>query len=156
MGTDDGAIYNQVFHIRVMNEVLVHSFPDTFLTPAGEPLVDAVPVAIGCWQQAPLGAAAGHPEDGFHKTPAIGFPPNVNVRARAQESEDFRPLVVRQFNCSHTSIVPQMSTQPRVVVQGKCQGLVFSDFASQIASPHLVLRIRTLDLLRPGCAILEQ
>src|SRR5918999_5489711 len=47
------------------------------------------------------------------------------------------------------------SQRRRVVVQGKCQGLVFSDFVSQIASPHLVLRIRDPYLLRLEMCYIE-
>ena len=47
MGTDDGAIQDQVLHIWVMGKMLVHPFPDAFLAPAGEPFVDSVPAAIG-------------------------------------------------------------------------------------------------------------
>jgi hypothetical protein len=78
-----GAIDDQVFHIRVVSELVVHSFPDALLTPAGKPPVDGVPAAIGFRQQAPLGAATGHPEDAFHEASAISFGPNVNVRAGA-------------------------------------------------------------------------
>jgi hypothetical protein len=99
VGTYDGAIDNQVFHIRVVDEMVMHTFPDALLTPAGKPPVDGVPAAIGFRQQAPLGAATGHPEDTFHEASAIGFSPNVKVRAGAQESEDFGPLLVRKFNC---------------------------------------------------------
>ena len=95
MSTYYGAIDNQVFHIWVVGEVLMHSFPDALVTPAGEPFVDAVPVAVGLGQQAPLGAATGHPEDGFHEASAVGFGPNVKGRAGAQEPEDFGPLLVR-------------------------------------------------------------
>lgn len=77
-----GAIDDQVFHIRVVDEVLMHSFPDPLVTPAGEPFVDAVPVAIGLGQQAPLRAATGHPEDGFHEASAIGFLAHIDVGAR--------------------------------------------------------------------------
>jgi len=90
-----GAIDDQVFHIRVVSELVVHSFPDALLTPAGKPLVDGVPTAIGFWQQAPLGAATGHPDDSFNETSAIGFGSNVKVRTGAQEPEDFGPLLVR-------------------------------------------------------------
>jgi hypothetical protein len=94
VGTDDGAIYNQLFHIWIVGEVLMHSFPDTLLTPAGKPLVDGVPVAVGFRQQAPLGAATGHPEDGFDEASALGFVANVNIWTGAQELEYFRPLVI--------------------------------------------------------------
>ena len=83
MGTDDGAIQDQVLHIWVMGKLLVHPFPDAFLAPAGEPFVDSVPAAIGCWQEAPLGAAAGHPENGFNEAAAFRLVAHVDLRAGA-------------------------------------------------------------------------
>jgi hypothetical protein len=94
VGTDEGAIYTQVFHIWSVGEVVMHSFPDALLTPAGKPLVEGVPVAVGCRQQAPLGAATGHPEDGFAEASALGFVAHVDVWTGAQELEYFRPLVI--------------------------------------------------------------
>jgi hypothetical protein len=94
MGTDDGAIDNQVLHLWIVGEVLMHSFPKALLTPTGKALVDGVPVAVGFRQQAPLGAAAGHPEDGFDEASALGLVANVDVWTGAQELEYFRPLVV--------------------------------------------------------------
>ncbi len=83
MGTDDGAIEDPVLHIWVMSQMLVHPFPDAFLAPAGEPFVDCIPVAIGFWQQSPLGAAAGHPEDGFDEAAAFLLIAHVDLRAGA-------------------------------------------------------------------------
>ena len=83
MGTDDGAIEDQVLHIWVMGKMLVHPFPDAFLAPAGEPFVDSVPAARGFWQQAPLGAAAGHPENGVNETAAFPLVAHVDLRAGA-------------------------------------------------------------------------
>jgi hypothetical protein len=42
-----------------------------------------------------------------------------------------------------------------VVVQGKCQGLVFSDFVSQIASPIWFSGFGILDLLRLEMCYIE-
>lgn len=94
MSPHNGAIYNQVFHVRVVGEVMMHSFPDTFLAPAGKPLVDGVPVAVGLRQQAPLGAAAGHPEDSFNEASTLGLVTHVEIWTGLQELEYFRPLVV--------------------------------------------------------------
>jgi hypothetical protein len=44
VGTDDGAIEDQVLQVGVMSKVLVHPFPDAFLAPAGEPFVHRVPM----------------------------------------------------------------------------------------------------------------
>jgi hypothetical protein len=64
---DDGAVNDQVFHIRVIGEIGVHLFPDAMVAPAGEALVDAVPIAILLWQKAPLCAGAGYPKNRFNE-----------------------------------------------------------------------------------------
>ena len=79
MGTNHGAINDEVFHIRVMDEVLMHSLPDTLHAPAGEPLVDAVPSAILGWEQSPLGATSGDPKDTFDEASALGFLPHIHI-----------------------------------------------------------------------------
>jgi hypothetical protein len=83
VGRDDGAIEDQVLQVWVMGKMLVHPFPDTFLAPAGEPFVHRVPGAIGFWQPPPLGAAPGHPENGFNKATAFGLIAHVDLRAGA-------------------------------------------------------------------------
>ena len=79
MGTNHGAVNDEVFHIRVMDEVLMHSLPDTLHAPAGEPLVDAVPSAILGWQQSPLGTRPGDPQDTFDKAAAFSFLPHIHI-----------------------------------------------------------------------------
>ena len=79
MGTNHGAVNDEVFHIRVMDEVLMHSLPDTLHAPAREPLVDAVPSAILGWEQSPLGAGPGDPQDTFDKAPAFSFLPHIHI-----------------------------------------------------------------------------
>ena len=79
MGTNHSAVNDEVFHIRVIGEVLMHSLPDTLVAPAGEPLVDAVPSAILGWEQSPLGAGPGDPQDTFDKAPAFSFRPHIHI-----------------------------------------------------------------------------
>jgi|AP95_1055475.scaffolds.fasta_scaffold44244_3 hypothetical protein len=79
MGAYHRRIYHEVFHIGIMHEMLMHSFPDTLITPSGEPLVDAVPLAILAGQQSPLGAPASHPKDGFDEEATFGFLSSVNI-----------------------------------------------------------------------------
>ena len=79
MGTNHGAINDEVFHIRVMDEVLMHSLPDTLRARAGEPLVDAVPSAILGWEQSPLDTGPGDPQDTFDKATAFGFLPHIHI-----------------------------------------------------------------------------
>jgi hypothetical protein len=94
MSPHNGAVDDQVFQVRVIGEVMMHSFPDAFLAPAGKPLVDGVPVAIGLGQQSPGGAAAGHPEDSFNEAPTLGRVANVDIWTGLEKLEYFRPLVV--------------------------------------------------------------
>lgn len=94
MGAYNSAVDDQVFHIWVVNEMLMHPFPDSLVTPACEALIDAVPVAVVLWQKSPLGTAASHPEYGFDKPMALGFLTDVKVCTGMQELKDFGPLVV--------------------------------------------------------------
>ena len=80
MGTNHGAINDEVFHISVMDEVLMHSIPDTLHAPADEPLVDTVPSAILRWEQSPLGTGPRDPHDTFDKAAAISFVPHIHIR----------------------------------------------------------------------------
>jgi hypothetical protein len=54
MGTDDGTIWYQVLHIRVIGKMSEHFLPNPFVTPAGKAFVDAIPVTISLWQLTPL------------------------------------------------------------------------------------------------------
>jgi hypothetical protein len=94
-----GAINDDVFHIGVMDKILMHSFPNTLITPAGKAFIDTVPGAVILREQSPLGTAAGDPQDGFNEASAMDFLSDVHLWARAQEFEDLRPLIVSQFNC---------------------------------------------------------
>ena len=95
MGPYHRAVDNDIFHIGVLGKMVMHPFPDAFITPAGKPLVDAVPVAVAFGQQSPLGAATGDPENPFHKPAAVRFLAHIHVRAGTQELKDFPPLVIR-------------------------------------------------------------
>jgi len=79
MCTNHGAINDEMFHIRVTDEVLMHSLPDTLHAPAGEALVDAVPSAIFGWEQSPLGTGPGYPQDTFDKALAFSFLPHIHI-----------------------------------------------------------------------------
>ena len=79
MRTNHSAINNEMFHVRVVDEVLMHSLPDALHLPAGEPLVDAVPSAILGWEQSPLGARPGDPQDTFDKAAAFSFLPHIHI-----------------------------------------------------------------------------
>ena len=68
MRTDEGAADEQVLHVWVIREMLMHLFPNFVVAPAREPFADAVPVAIRIRPQPPLGTAPGDPEHAFEKT----------------------------------------------------------------------------------------
>jgi len=82
MCPDNGAIKDKIFHIWVIGKMLMHFVPNILITPAAKAFVDTVPVAILCWQQSPLGAAAGNPQHTFNKTTALGFLAHINVGTR--------------------------------------------------------------------------
>ena len=97
MGPDHRAVDDEVFHIRVVSEMLMQQFPDTPVGPAGEPFVDAVPVPIPGWEESPLGAGAVHPQHGFYETSAFLFLTDVQVGAPSQELENLGPFIWREF-----------------------------------------------------------
>ncbi len=98
MGADDGAIDDQVFHIRVLDEMLMHPLPYSFFTPTGKTLVDAVPVAVAFGKQSPGRSATRHPQDGFHELAATLFPSNVEVGTGTKKLQELGPLIVGYFN----------------------------------------------------------
>jgi hypothetical protein len=89
MGSHHSAINDKMLQVWVLNQMLMHSFPDALITPAGKPPVDAVPFAILFGQQSPLSAAAGHPEHPLNEAAAVGFWADVYLRTIPQEVEDF-------------------------------------------------------------------
>ena len=92
MGTDDGTVDDQVFHIWVISEMDMHILPNVMVTPACKSLIDAVPRPIFLWQKPPLGTSAVDPKHGFNKTPAVGAFADIDTRMRAQKGEYFEPL----------------------------------------------------------------
>jgi hypothetical protein len=90
---DDRTVDDEVFHVRFLNEMLVHSLPDATVAPPGEPFVDGVPVAILGRQQSPLRSGAIHPQHALDKPLAFRRVANVHVRAIPQELQNLRPLV---------------------------------------------------------------
>ena len=82
MGTDNSAVNDEVFHIRVLYKMLMSAsggFPYTFITPTGKAFVDAVPLTVMLGQQSPGSATACNPQDGLQEAPAIAFLSNVEV-----------------------------------------------------------------------------
>jgi|TARA_Y100000034_G_C6721947_1_gene319426 hypothetical protein len=81
MGTDHSRVDHEVFHVGIVDKMLMHPFPDAFLGPTGKSFVDAIPFAVFAGQQSPLGSAASHPKDGFNEHSAFGFLSSVNIWA---------------------------------------------------------------------------
>jgi hypothetical protein len=79
MGPNDGAIEDQMFHIRVIDKILMHFVPDILIGPAGKPFVDAIPMAVLLWHQAPLGTAAADPAHAFDKSATLVLLTDINV-----------------------------------------------------------------------------
>jgi hypothetical protein len=62
-----------LLHIRIIGEVLMHIAPHCMLAPTRKAFIDRIPVALGFRKQAPLGATAQNPQDGFHELSAFCF-----------------------------------------------------------------------------------
>jgi hypothetical protein len=73
MGSYDGAVQQDMLHIRVIGKMVMHLFPYSVVAPTGKALVDAVPVTVFFGKQSPLGPAAQDPQDGFDEQPAFSF-----------------------------------------------------------------------------------
>ena len=85
MGSDDCAVDDEVFHVGVIDEMLMHTLPYTAFTPSGEPCVDAVPITVFGWEHPPLRASPSNPQYGLNEPSTISFPPNVQVWLTLQE-----------------------------------------------------------------------
>lgn len=73
MRSYDGTIQQDILHIRIVGEMLMHIGPHLVLTPARKAFIDGVPIALVFRKQTPLGSAAQDPQNRFHELPAIGF-----------------------------------------------------------------------------------
>ena len=101
MGAHNSTVDDQVFHVWVLKELLMHPFPDSFVAPACEAFIDAVPVAVAFWKKSPLGTTPTHPQHGLDELTAVCFLPDVKVWTGLQTLKHLGPLVVRQFYCWH-------------------------------------------------------
>ena len=85
MGPDDGAVDDQVLHVRVIDKMLMHRFPYSVIAPSGESFVYAVPVTILGREQPPWGPGPAHPDDSLDEPLAISFLSNVQAGLAAKE-----------------------------------------------------------------------
>lgn len=129
MSAYDGAVENQVFHVRLIGKLLQHVCPDPGVAPASKPFVDAVPFTVLAWQQTPLRTTAINPEHRFQEASAVSFVPDVDARMYSQERAYFGPLFVWYSYRCHPAIISQMSTEPSQA-PANCQALEFLDALS--------------------------
>jgi len=92
MSTDNVTVKDQVFHVRVVGKIQMPRLPNPMVTPAGKPLVHAVPLTIFFRQEPPLGSGARNPENGFKKETTACFLAHIGTRMSPQEGQDFVPL----------------------------------------------------------------
>ena len=71
MGSHHRAVQQNVFHIRIIGEMLMQIIPDVVVTPAGKALVNCVPLTVFFRQKPPLGPAAGDPQHSFDEKTAF-------------------------------------------------------------------------------------
>jgi hypothetical protein len=96
MGANDGAVNEQVFEVWISGTELMQLLEDVGISPACETFIDGIPIAVLFGEQAPLSAAARHPEDGRKEAPTLPLSPDMNFRARAQEGQKLLPLLIAE------------------------------------------------------------
>ena len=65
---NDGGINDEPLHIWGIDKVLVQPLKDSFIAPSCKSFVDAVPIAVGFWEQMPLAATTSYPKHRLDKT----------------------------------------------------------------------------------------
>ncbi len=95
MGSHDGAIRDNPFEIRVGGEMRKQRVPNPARFPAGEPFVDAIPVAQVRREQAPGGPAPSDPENGLDKATSLEFIPDIQAGTSLEERIQAFPDVIR-------------------------------------------------------------
>ena len=85
MGPHDRALDDEVFHVGVIDEILVHTLPYSAFTPSGEAFIDAVPIAIFDWEHPPLRTSPSNPQYSINEPSTLGFLPNVQVSLTLKE-----------------------------------------------------------------------
>lgn len=64
-------IDHQPLHVRLVNELLKQSLPNTPITPAAEPPMGVLPVAVACRKITPRCAGTQNPEDGVYEAAIV-------------------------------------------------------------------------------------
>lgn len=94
MGLNDCATQDQVLHIGVIGNMLMHIFPDPMVAPACNALVDAIPVTVLFRQQSPLCSTAGDPQHSFQEKTAVRFLASMGSWVALQVWIDIVPLIL--------------------------------------------------------------
>jgi hypothetical protein len=113
MRSHNGAVQQDIFHIWIIGELLMHVCPHAMRAPPRKAFVDRVPMTMRFRKQAPLRTAAQDPQNRFHELPAVCFLTGIGPGMLLQKCVDLFPLIVMQFGICHAPILPQMSTEPR-------------------------------------------
>ena len=79
MCTDHRRVDDQVFHVGLIDEMLMDTLPYSVITPAGESLVDAVPFTVFGREHPPLRTSPSNPQYSFNEPPTFSFLPNVQA-----------------------------------------------------------------------------
>ena len=62
---------HQPFQVRLVNELLKQSLPNTPITPPAESPMRVLPVAVAFWKITPRRAASQNPEDGVDEAAIV-------------------------------------------------------------------------------------
>lgn len=73
MCSHDGTVEQDLLHIRIVGEMLMHIDPHPMLAPTGKTFVHRIPVPPFFGKQAPLGTTAQDPQNCFHELSAVRF-----------------------------------------------------------------------------------
>jgi hypothetical protein len=73
MRSHNGTVEQDLLHIWIIGEMLMHISPHLMLTPTRKAFVDRIPVPLVFRKQAPLRAAAQDPQNSFNELPTFCF-----------------------------------------------------------------------------------
>jgi hypothetical protein len=94
INTDNGAVAHGIFHIGLIDEILMCSLKDTLVTQAGKPLADTIPLAALFRKQSSLGSTIGHPKECFDEPAVITLVFNVNFWTGTKGLQDLQQCIV--------------------------------------------------------------
>lgn len=85
MGPNHRAIGHQTFQVGIVGTKSKKRLENVLFAPTGKAFVDAIPVAILCWEQAPLRAATRDPEHSREELAAFPLRANIDVGTGPQK-----------------------------------------------------------------------